>query len=259
MSSLADLIEQMHAAGAPVEAIALAVRAVETSAAAARDADEKRRAAGRDRVRRHREKRACNVTETLQNSYTPPDGPPSPQTPIPPLTPQTTDADASVFRAPPGSKADKVAAEAEFTALAKAYPRRKGGNPLKPARAKFDAAVRRGVPAATILAAARSFAAECAGDGRAGTEFVPMLSTWLNQERWQQIEPETSPDPPPPIVPPGARSPDEIRAEVLAKMEARRAAAAENRGDEVQAVPDLGASLHRGHAVGGDEPVRRHH
>lgn len=252
MSVTADTLRKLASLGLGAEQLAGVLDII----ADIQEVDEKRRAAGRDRVRRHREKRACNVTETLQPRYTPPDGPPSPQTPIPPLTPQTTDADASVFRAPSGSKAEKGEAEAEFTALAKAYPRRKGGNPLKPARVKFDAALRRGVPAATILAAARSFAAECAGDGRAGTEFVPMLSTWLNQERWQQIEPETCADPPPVVAPPGARSSEEIRAEWLAKMEAKRAAeqqsqpAREDRRDEVQTLPLGVSALHRGHAVG---------
>lgn len=163
------------------------------------------------------------------------------------------------------SKAEMSAVDADFAALAGAYPRRKGNNPLKPARAKFDTLVRRGVAPATMIAGARAFAAQCVTDGKAGTPYVPMLATWLNGESWQQIETLPLTDPPPPIVPPGARSPEEIRAEVLAKMEARRAAeqqqqpTRENRGDEVQAISDRGAALHRGHAVGGDEPVRRHH
>jgi hypothetical protein len=148
------------------------------------------------------------------------------------------------------SKAEMSAADADFTALASAYPRRKGNNPLKPARSKFDTLVRRGVLPATMIAGARSFAAQCAADGKTGTHFVPMLATWLNGESWQQIEPETSADPPKPITPPGARSDEEIRAEWLAKMEAKRAAeqqqpASQDRGNQVQALPPGIAALHR--------------
>ena len=59
--NLSELIRNMAAAGAPAEAIALAVEAIE-----ARDAqDEQRRANQRERTRRSREKRDSNVTVTL--------------------------------------------------------------------------------------------------------------------------------------------------------------------------------------------------
>jgi hypothetical protein len=54
--------------------------------------EEKRRADQRDRVRKHRMKQTCNVTETLQEDTTPPSSPipldPPSQT-LPPIIPQT--------------------------------------------------------------------------------------------------------------------------------------------------------------------------
>ncbi|WP_407157688.1 hypothetical protein [Bradyrhizobium sp. STM 3557] len=45
----------------------------------------------------------------------------------------------------------------------------------------YAAALKRGHKPEAILAAVKP----CAGVNKPGTEFVPMLSTWLNEERWK--------------------------------------------------------------------------
>lgn len=46
-------------------------------------------------------------------------------------------------------------------------------------------ALKEGADLDDILAGARQFAFACLDDGSWKTPFVPMLSTWLNQRRWQ--------------------------------------------------------------------------
>lgn len=81
--------------------------------------------------------------------------------------------------------------ERAFSAFLAAYPKRDGANPKKPARQKFLAALKR-VPAETLIAAARAYAADIRDRGKGGTEFVAQMTTWLNQERWNDYAPETS-------------------------------------------------------------------
>jgi hypothetical protein len=78
------------------------------------------------------------------------------------------------------------APDEHFEEFWKAYPsRRDSPNPKKPARQKFNAAVKGGVDPQAIIAAARSYAETCR---RKGTEpqYVAQAQTWLNQERWKQ-------------------------------------------------------------------------
>ncbi|MCM5558469.1 hypothetical protein [Pleomorphomonas sp. JP5] len=93
--SIAGLIEQMAAAGAPIDAIVLAVRAVEEGAAV----EAERRARGTERKRRERDrKRDGHATVTGQSPDTsgyPPSPPSFPHTPKhPPISPQTTPDEA---------------------------------------------------------------------------------------------------------------------------------------------------------------------
>ena len=69
--------------------------------------------------------------------------------------------------------------------------RRPHPNPKKTARQKFDAAVKRGVPAADIIRGAGNFAKYVARE-RIEPKFIVQAATWLNQERWTeyQVEPE---------------------------------------------------------------------
>lgn len=69
-----------------------------------------------------------------------------------------------------------------FDEFWKAYPRRKGDNPRKTAEAKFNALVKTGLDPQMLIDAIRQYATDKAD--KIGTEFIPMASTWLNQQRW---------------------------------------------------------------------------
>jgi hypothetical protein len=77
---------------------------------------------------------------------------------------------------------------AEFDAFWKLYPRRKGPNPKAPAEKAFHAAVRSGVQPSALVCAVKKFAA--AEAGKAGTEFIPMTLTWLEQRRFEEYGPD---------------------------------------------------------------------
>jgi hypothetical protein len=79
-----------------------------------------------------------------------------------------------------------------FESFWQIYPRRDGGNPKKPAREKFAAAVRRGADASAIVRGAENYAAEIRRNGTAA-RYVAQAVTWLNQERWEGYQ--TVPDP----------------------------------------------------------------
>jgi hypothetical protein len=71
-----------------------------------------------------------------------------------------------------------------FMRFKNAYPSRgDNGDPEKPARLEFEAALERGVEAEDIIAGAARYAAQVA---RAGTEprFVKMAANWLKNESW---------------------------------------------------------------------------
>jgi hypothetical protein len=72
----------------------------------------------------------------------------------------------------------------DFEELYEAYPKRKGANPKAPALAKYEAAIKQGADHKRMLAALR------AGAGfdrdKIGTEFIPRLSTWISEKRWQE-------------------------------------------------------------------------
>jgi uncharacterized protein YdaU (DUF1376 family) len=75
--------------------------------------------------------------------------------------------------------------DSHFEEFWKAYPHRgEASDPRKPAKDKFDRAVKRGVDPAAIIAGAKRFAEIEHRAGRAGTEKCAQAVTWLNQERW---------------------------------------------------------------------------
>jgi hypothetical protein len=79
-------------------------------------------------------------------------------------------------------------ADEPFKVFWRTYPsRRPHSNPKKPARVKFEAAVKRGVAAANIIRGAQNYAAYVE---REGTEpkYVAQAKTWLNEERWAQYQ-----------------------------------------------------------------------
>lgn len=82
------------------------------------------------------------------------------------------------------AKATRPSASVEFEEFWKAYPRRDGPNPRKPAEQKFNALVQTGVDPAVMIAAAKRLASDEAKRGNVGTRFIPQAMTWLNQQRW---------------------------------------------------------------------------
>ena len=76
----------------------------------------------------------------------------------------------------------------QFDEFWRTYPsRRSHSNPKKPARAKFDAALKRGVAASDIIRGAQNFAAYVEREGT-DPKFVAQAQTWLSQERWTQYQ-----------------------------------------------------------------------
>ena len=76
----------------------------------------------------------------------------------------------------------------QFEVFWRAYPsRRPHSNPKKPARAKFETAVKRGVAAADIIRGAEHYGAYVERE-HTDPKFVAQAQTWLNQERWTQYQ-----------------------------------------------------------------------
>jgi hypothetical protein len=90
------------------------------------------------------------------------------------------------FRVP-----DKDAANSEFDLFWQTYPHRgEHSDPKKPAQLKFEAALKRGVDPAAIIAGARRYRAHVEQEGTK-PQYVAQAKTWLNEERWAQLhEPE---------------------------------------------------------------------
>jgi hypothetical protein len=84
-----------------------------------------------------------------------------------------------------------------FDRFKKAYPKRDGANPWKPAEKKFVALVKSGVNPDLIIAGARQLTVEEHARGNVGTRFIPMAVTWLNQQRYAdsaEVAPSAEPD-----------------------------------------------------------------
>ncbi len=82
-------------------------------------------------------------------------------------------------------KPTRPAPYADFDEFWKAYPHRgEASDPKKPAKEKFERAVKRGADPAAIISGAKRFAEIERRAGRAGTEKCAQAVTWLNQERW---------------------------------------------------------------------------
>ncbi len=79
----------------------------------------------------------------------------------------------------------------------RAYPSRgRHSNPKKTARAKFEAALKRGVAAAVIIRGAENYAAIVESEGT-NPKYVAQATTWLNQDRWQQYQEAAGGEPAP--------------------------------------------------------------
>lgn len=73
-----------------------------------------------------------------------------------------------------------------------AYPKREG-NPRKPAAERFERAVRKGADPEAIIRGANAYAAMLERNDKAGTQFVALATTWLNQQRWLDDYEPTAP------------------------------------------------------------------
>jgi hypothetical protein len=75
-------------------------------------------------------------------------------------------------------------ANSDFERFWQIYPsRHPHPNPSKPARLKFEAAVRRGTDAADIVRGAQNYAAYVSAS-ISDPRHIAQAQTWLNQERW---------------------------------------------------------------------------
>ena len=73
----------------------------------------------------------------------------------------------------------------EFWAV---IPRRNRSHNIYNARIQWDKAIKEGAKPEDIVLAARAWRKAEESDGKAGTEFVPMASTWLHQKRFMDYE-----------------------------------------------------------------------
>ncbi len=78
------------------------------------------------------------------------------------------------------------AADALFERFIKAYPKRAGNDPKKPARKAWDARIKQGVDPEVMIAAAERYSRFCDATDKTRTEFVKQSQTWLspNGEGW---------------------------------------------------------------------------
>ena len=90
-----------------------------------------------------------------------------------------------------------LTADEPFKVFWRTYPsRRPHSNPKKPARAKFETAVKRGVAAADIIRGAENYAAYVERE-HTNPKYVAQAQTWLNQERWAQYQEAAGTEPTP--------------------------------------------------------------
>lgn len=245
----ADALRRLGALGLSLEQIAGVLDIME-------EAEEARRAVGRERVRRHRDRNATKRSVTLHDvtaDYTelhekqPENDAASRARVVSSLEGKEertspSDCQESSASARPRQSDIKV----HFQSFWSSYPQRKGANPRKPAEDKFAAAVKAGVDPEHITAAAGRYAEECRSNNQIGTVFVAQAVTWLNQRRFDDYQP------PPELSDagvkpaelsgwrPGLPTPDELKAKYarIADEDARRA-------QQSRSVLPLRSSAHR--------------
>jgi hypothetical protein len=139
--------------------------------------EEERKAKQRERTRRSRDRNVTVTPLSHDSNVTSPLPPPKKVSPKPPSknTPPLT---------PIPFSDENGACPDFFEDFWKAFPRRDGENPKKPARLKFEAACRKGADPQEIIAGARRLATKHPEP----SVYVPQAVTWLNQERWTDHE-----------------------------------------------------------------------
>jgi hypothetical protein len=75
--------------------------------------------------------------------------------------------------------------DVHFERFCAAYPKRYGNVNRTVARAKFESVIRAGADPEEIIAGAVLYRKLCDIQGTTGTEYVLMMSTWLNREHWK--------------------------------------------------------------------------
>lgn len=149
--------------------------AVAEDAARAHEAKKaEKRAGNAERQRRFRERNAMSRVTGVTNGDTV-----SPKKEIPPAPPKEKTT-PSETQAKACSGCDE-----KFAEFWLAYPRRDGPNPRKPAKLVFDRLVAKGADTGRLIAAAQALAVE----NPTPTRFIPQAVTWLNQERFGDVDP----------------------------------------------------------------------
>lgn len=107
----------------------------------------------------------------------------------------------------------------DFESFWKEYPKRDGANPKEPARKLFDAAVKGGVPASVIIAAAK----RCAyvESKNVGTPYIPQAVKWLRDKRWNDYP----------------ATPDQVASDQIEVMDERQLAAWDEYGKRTNGKP----------------------
>lgn len=172
-----DDFRRLVAAGLTTEQIAVVMDMMSRDAKAIADAEEDRKAKGRERWHRWNDKRKPNVSKHEQTLANDSRG-------------DARGEDNLLTKNQAGKKKQETigacAPERDFFAdFWLAYPRREGPNPKKPAKDRFLRLVAKGHDPDTIIASAKAFAAE----NPTPTRFIPQAITWLSQERFDDEAP----------------------------------------------------------------------
>ena len=85
----------------------------------------------------------------------------------------------------PDPDQDKIT-EIYFERFWNAYPRRGYNDVKRTAQQKFRLKIRDGINPEDIIRGAENYAKTMRQEGKAGTNYVAMAQTWLNQERWHE-------------------------------------------------------------------------
>lgn len=92
-----------------------------------------------------------------------------------------------------GDENETASVDEIFETFWQKYPsRRPHSNPKKPARKKFEAALKQGVLANAIFVGAENYSRHVTRDG-VEPRYVAQATTWLNQERWTEYQEEPAP------------------------------------------------------------------
>lgn len=148
----------------------------------------------------------AQASETVLKRLNPDAGVTKEKSPHTPLQENTTPSNP-----PKPSKAIKANLDEAFERFWRAYPRREGPNPKKPARLEFVSAVNRGADPEAIIAGAERLASLWRGRPESDLRFVSHARKWLRDETWQD-------DAPAPAQPRQARDTLPADADLLIKF-----------------------------------------